>query len=159
MEDGLSLALPAALSLAVTRRELERSRALWEAQGLRLTESDLQALAERHLEALRSAGRVEFGGSILPALMHAFADSPYLEQQTCGQTLAELQELFYALKSESGERMTDGELLTAMRDCFDGPAGGAAEYLSGVSLEELCRARRQGRSAGVPADEEGGDET
>ena len=36
-----------------------------------------------------------------------------------------------------------------MRAAFDGPAGGSAEDLAGVSLEELCRAARNGTTPEV----------
>jgi hypothetical protein len=126
------------------RQELSASNRISEKFGLTLTQSQMQELAVRRTQALRDTGRVEFGGGILPKLILAFCDSPYLTQADYARTLAELQELFYAFKSESGERLTDDELLSEMRRCFDGPAGGGVEYLAGVSLEELCRALRQG---------------
>lgn len=153
--DALILCLPTELQVAVTQRELERSRETLTRYGLSLSDTAVRELAARHADALRETGRVEFGGGILPKLLTTFASSPYLEQETCGETLAELQELFYGFKNESGERLGDDELLDAMRAAFDGPAGGAAEYLAGVSLEELCRAARLGtRESEAAASEE-----
>lgn len=125
-------------------QELAASNHISEKFGLTLSQSQMQELLTRRTQALRSTGRVEFGGGILPKLIKTFCDSPYLTQTEYAQTLEELQDLFYAFKSESGERLTDDELLGLMRWCFDGPAGGATEYLAGVCLEELCRKMRQG---------------
>ena len=113
--------------------------------------TQIASLTQQHNRTLRNTGRVEFGHGILPELIRAFYSSPFLETETYAQTLMELQDLFYELKNESGDRLSDAELLDAMRRAFDGPAGGAAEYLAGVSLEELCRAARNGETC--PADE------
>jgi hypothetical protein len=86
---------------------------------------------------------VEFGGGILPKLIRAFCGSPYAERETWAETLALLQEAFYYFKSESGDRFTDDELIGFMVRVFDGRAQGSAEYLTGTSLEALCRAARQ----------------
>jgi hypothetical protein len=157
--DDFLMRLPSELELAVSRRELERSRQVLAQYGLALSDGEIRELAARHADALRETGRVEFGGGILPKLLAAFASSPYLRHDNCGETAAELQELFYAFKNECGERLSDDELLAAMRTAFDGPAGGAAEYLAGVSLAELCRAARLGmHESGQEEESEDGDE-
>ncbi|MPN09227.1 hypothetical protein SDC9_156516 [bioreactor metagenome] len=42
------------------------------------------------------------------------------------------------------ERISDDELIEFMKQVFDGKAQGSLEYLSGTSLEELCRNTRYG---------------
>lgn len=119
--------------------------------GLRLNAGEAAQLLECRSQALRSAGRVELGGGILPRLIRAFCASPYLEQDSYAETLAQLQEAFYFCKSEARERLSDGELLDLMVRLFNGPARGSAEYLAETSLDALCRRLREG----CPAD---GDE-
>ena len=63
--------------------------------GLKLKEAEIQELVECRKKALKDTGRVEFGGGIMPKLIYAFCDSPYLDQTTYVETLAELQEAFY----------------------------------------------------------------
>ena len=41
----------------------------------------------------------------------------------------------------------DDELIEFMKDVFDGKAQGSLEYLSGTSLEDLCRNTRYGYQA------------
>jgi len=112
--------------------------------GLTLTLTDIEELAQGHIDALRSAGRVEFGGGVLQKLVDAFCDSPYLTQDNYAQALSELQEIFYYYKGESMERLSDDDLIGAMKEVFDGRAQGSLEYLAGTSLEELCRRARGG---------------
>jgi hypothetical protein len=113
--------------------------------GLVLTRTQAVELAQRHNEALRSTGRIEFGESVLPKLVYAFCDSPFLMLDNYVETLAELQEAFYYFKNESCECISDDELIEHMRDVFNGKAQGSVEYLTGTDLEDLCREARGGR--------------
>lgn len=106
--------------------------------------------------SLRDSGRVEFGGGILPAVIYAFCDSPYMNQAEYADSLAQLQEIFYLYKSEALDLLTDEELLSFMRRHFDETCYGDIEYLSGTCLERFARAIRQGyktRSAKQERDE------
>ena len=107
---------------------------------------------ERRAAALRDTGRVEFGEGILPKLIYAFYDSPWLDPDHYADTLAELQDLFYYYKNESLGRLTDDALLAAMRKAFDGPAQGSLEYLGDTALDRLCRELRGGEG---DADDDG----
>lgn len=132
------------LQIHAARQELLACNARTALCGLTLTETDVEQLAQAHVDALRSTGRVEFGGGALQKLVYAFCDSPYLTQENYAQTLSELQEIFYCFKNESGERLSDDELIGAMKEVFDGRAQGSLEYLAGTSPEELCRRARSG---------------
>ena len=112
--------------------------------GLVLKEPEIRELVECRQKALVDTGRVEIGGGILPKLIHAFCDSPYIDQETYAATLAELQEAFYYFKGEAQERFSDDELIEFMEAVFNERAQGSAEYLIGTSLEALCRYARGG---------------
>lgn len=114
---------------------LRRSNDMSARFGLSLSEPQMQALARRRQEALLDTGRVELGEGILPRLIEAFCDSPYLCQANWEETLGELQELFYYFKNESRDRLSDDELIDGMKRLFDGPARGATEYLAGLPVE------------------------
>ena len=74
----------------------------------------MERLAASRFSALKKTGRIEFGEGILPKLIQRFLDSPYLIQNTYEETLTQLQELFYELKNETKEHLSDDELLTAI---------------------------------------------
>ena len=107
--------------------------------GLVLTEEDITRLVAARQEALRSAGRVEFGGGILPQLIRAFCSSPYVDRHNYADTLELLQEAFYYFKSECNDVFSDEELVDFMARVFNGWAAGAPELLTEITLEELCR--------------------
>ncbi|MPM61170.1 hypothetical protein SDC9_108026 [bioreactor metagenome] len=131
-----------------TIEELRACNLLSAAYGLALTEAGMRELAAQRSQALERAGRVEFGGGILSSLIAVFCDSPYLTRENYLETLMELQESFYYFKTEAMERFSDDELLALMKGYFDGVCQGSLEYLTGTTLEELCRAARNGGFGG-----------
>lgn len=115
--------------------------------GLVLAEEEAKILVERRKENLREQQRVEFGEGILPKLIFAFCDSPYIFQENYVDTISRLQEIFYLYKNESMDELTDDELLDFMKNAFDGECEGSLEYLEETVLEEFARnIRREGNS-------------
>lgn len=123
--------------------------------GLMLNEGEIRELAECRQKALKDTDRIEFGGGILPKLIRAFCDSPYLDRENYASTLVELQEAFYYFKSEAQEAFSDDELIEFMVTVFNERAQGSVDYLTTVSLEELCRDAREGRDDPFKPDEVG----
>lgn len=121
--------VPRDIQIAGTVKDLQTCNALTEKYGLALTPTQMRSLAERRVEALQATGRVEFGEGILKKLIFAFRDSPYLSQQNYEETLTELQDLFYQLKNETHDRLSDDELIEKMKAAFYGRAQGALELI------------------------------
>lgn len=144
--------IPAQMEMA--REEIRLCNRLSQDYGLTLTESDITELVELRGQALRSTGRVEFGGGILPKLIRAFCQSPYIDAYSYASTLGELQDAFYYFKNESEDRFSDDELIEFMENVFNGQAHGSPEVLTTISLEELCRWARNDFDSRY-ADEEG----
>ena len=132
------------MQLSAAKEEIRCCDELNRFYGLKLTEADITELVELRGQALRSTGRVEFGGGILPKLIRAFCKSPYIDPYTYAATLGELQDAFYYFKNESEDRFSDDELIEFMANVFNGQAHGSAEVLTTISLEELCRWARNG---------------
>ena len=112
--------------------------------GLTLTEEEAGLLLACRLDALKDERRVEFGDGILSRLIEAFCDSEYMNQDEYADTLSGLLEIFYLYKNESGDCLTDDELLAFMREQFDGVSCGSLDYLEGTCLERFSRAVRSG---------------
>ena len=112
--------------------------------GLSLSEDDISELVELRGQALRSTGRVEFGGGILPKLIRAFSKSPYVDPYNYAATLGDLQDAFYYFKNESEDRFSDDDLIEFMEKVFNGQAHGSTDVLTTISLEQLCRWARNG---------------
>ena len=98
--------------------------------GLSLSPAQIAVLQKQEGQALSRTGRVCFGKSILPRLAAAFAGSPHIQACDWADTLGELTELFYALKRETQDSLSDDELIERMVRTFNGPAQGSTLLLT-----------------------------
>lgn len=132
------------LALVNAKQEIRACNEFTERFGLTLNEKEIDELVQCRLNTLKNSGRIEFGGGILPKLIFAFCDSPYIDQSNYEEILAALQEAFYYYKSGALDALTDDELIEFMVSVFNGRAQGSTEYLFGTSLDALCRYARNG---------------
>lgn len=132
------------MQLENAKNEIRCCEELNRRYGLNLTEADITELVELRGQALRSTGRVEFGGGILPKLIRAFCKSPYVDPYNYAATLGDLQDAFYYFKNECEDRFADDDLIEFMERVFNGRAHGSTDVLTSISLEELCRWARNG---------------
>lgn len=112
--------------------------------GLCLTDDDIQELMVSRRECLCEQQRIEFGQGILEKIVFAFCDSDYIYQGNYAETIARLQDIFYLYKNESMDEFTDDELISIMRNAFDGECQGSLEYLEETYLERFAREIRSG---------------
>lgn len=112
--------------------------------GIQLSETEALELVEERKENLIRQERIEFGEGILTKLIFAFCDSPYIYQDNYVDTIQRLQEIFYLYKNESLDEWTDDELITFMKEQFDGKCQGDLDYLEDTSLEAFARKIRRG---------------
>lgn len=111
--------------------------------GLQLTEQEALVLVEERKRSLKEEERIEFGEGILPKLIFAFCDSPYIYQDNYVNTIATLQDIFYLYKNESLDELSDDELITYMKEAFEGECEGSLEHLEDTSLEAFAREIRE----------------
>lgn len=112
--------------------------------GLTLSRADVAELVRTRTNALKSSGRVEFGGGVIDKMIKEFCDSQYISMDNYAETLKELIELFYYYKNETLDLMSDDELIRFMKDSFDGKCQGSLELLSGRELANMARSLRYG---------------
>ena len=103
--------------------------------GLSITVEDAQMLSDRRAEALSDSGRVEFGQPAIVALAEAVATSPCLSPNEVAHDLAELQDAFYAIRSELPADVPDAEIAEALRGCLD--EWGDAATVASMPAEEV----------------------
>ena len=113
--------------------------------GLSLSPEDAQLLVAERTNTLREQKRVEFGNSILPAIIYEFCDSAFIDAKNYVATLTRLQEIFFLYKNEMMDEITDDELLEFMREQFEEKCCGDTEYLEGTFLSDFAQAIRSGK--------------
>jgi hypothetical protein len=106
--------------------------------GLKLSEEDIKDVISTRSEALSSSGRVEFGGGIIKKIIFMFCDSPYISQFHYAETLNDLIETFYYYKNETIDKLSDDELIEAMKNFFDNQCQGSMELLKHKYLDGMA---------------------
>ncbi len=120
--------------------------AVLEQHGLSITHAQAVALSDGKRDALCRTSRVEFRSGTVEKLIHAFADSPYINRNNFVDVLRELIDLFYESRNETMDIVTDDELIVFMKHRFDGVCAGSIELLAGRDLPALYRGIRNGET-------------
>ena len=102
-----------------------------EKYGLILNEQQALALTRTQTNVLNETKRIEFNGGIVDKLISAFCDSPYISVDNFEDTLHELISLFYELKNNTWDRISDQALIAFMKNEFNNHCHGSLDMLSG----------------------------
>lgn len=102
--------------------------------GLLLTEQQALALAQTRTSSLKENKRIEFGNGIVDKLIMAICNSPYITQDTYEDTLHELIDLFYDLKNNTWDKVSDTDLIDFIKATFNG-CHGSMDMLIGKSMQ------------------------
>lgn len=105
-----------------------------EKYGLVLTEQQALALVQTRTNALKENKRIELNGGIVDKLILAFCNSPYIDKNTYEDTLHELISLFYDLKNNTWDTISDDDVIEFMKNAFNNRCHGSLELLSGEAL-------------------------
>lgn len=124
--------------------EIEKCNDFTTQFGLTLSHFDAIELVETRTLALKSNGRIEFGGGVIDKIIREFCDSPYILMCNYVEILHELTEMFYFYKNETLDLMSDDDLIKFMKNSFDGKCQGSRELLSGRELANTARNLRYG---------------
>ena len=111
---------------------------------LTLTTADATALMKTRTEALNANGRIEVGSATIGKLIDAFCDSAFINQRDYTAILHELLDIFYHIKNETLDLISDDELIAFMKDAFEYRCMGSLELLKGRELVKLVDNLRRG---------------
>ena len=113
--------------------------------GLTLNEQQALALAKTRTSALKENKRIEFRGGIVNQLILSFKDSPYITQDNFESTLHELINLFYEIKNNTWEQISDTDLIEFMKLAFDNKCCGSMELLADEAVRLSEHIHRGGK--------------
>lgn len=102
--------------------------------GLALTEQQALALVQTRTNALKENKRIELNGGIVDKLILVFCNSPYIDKDTYEDTLHELISLFYDLKNNTWDTISDDDVIEFMKNAFNNRCHGSLDLLSGEAL-------------------------
>ncbi|MFA6948742.1 MAG: DUF6323 family protein [Eubacteriales bacterium] len=107
--------------------------------GLALTEEEAAELAHTRTTALAGNGRIEAGLGAVGLIIEEFCKCDSIAPGEYANVINDLTELFYYVKSESEDRISDTRLVAFMREYFEKSCGGSVELLATREAEALLR--------------------
>lgn len=117
-----------------------------EKYNLSLSEEQAKELLETRSLMLKETEHIDFGGStVIENIIKAFCDSPYLDKRNYETTLHGFVELFYTIKDETYDRIADKDVISFMKNCFNGICGGSFDSLEGDCVPQLIRHINSGK--------------
>lgn len=111
---------------------------------LSLSDSDIKRILSTRNQALSKNGRVEINSYVIENIIEAFADSPYIFQDNYADTIEGLVEVFYEYKNETMDCLSDDEMISVMKEFYDGYCNGSIELLEGKVLYRIAQNIRSG---------------
>lgn len=110
--------------------------------GLVLNPQDVQLIMAARSQVLYSYGRVELSIEVTKELIEMFSTSSFIQQENYVDTLNELHEIFYYLKNETEDKISDMKLLQRMKEMFEDECEGSLDLLKS-RLEEYAEEFRR----------------
>lgn len=109
-----------------------------------LTTGEALEIIEARNKAVKGHGRIELGMEVITKIITAFCRSPYISREDYALTINELIDLFYYTKNETEDLIGDDELVTVMKEFFNGSCKGSLELLRNRELVLFARDFRNG---------------
>ena len=110
--------------------------------GLVITETIAKEIAESRQYALKNNDRVDFSSDTITRLVKAFSQSYYITQETFSETIGEIIDLFYFLKNEISDFLSDDDMISEMLIVFNETCFGVMEVMESKGVEKIIRKYR-----------------
>ena len=107
--------------------------------GLVLTAEDAKELSEIRERSLKDNERLEIGLGAMDGIIRRFSRSSFINQENYAYVIAEVTDLFYYIKTETDDRISDNELLDELYLRFEQRCRGSVDLLLGREGEILIR--------------------
>ncbi len=132
--DPMSLTTTQAVS-----REIMELNDISREYGLVLTEEEALVLSETRGKALRDNERIEIGVGAIAEIIKRFSKSRYVNGEDYAWILGEITEVFYYIKTETNDKISDGALLDELFKSFELNCRGSMDLLLSRGVEQIIR--------------------
>ncbi len=107
--------------------------------GLVLTPEDAKELSQIRERSLKDNERLEIGLGAMEGVIRRFSKSSFVNQENYAYVIAEVTDLFYYIKTETDDKVSDNELLDELYLRFEQRCRGSVDLLLGREGEILIR--------------------
>lgn len=110
--------------------------------GLILTETIAKEIVAARQKALKENDRIDFSADTTTRLVKAFSQSYYIAQETFSEMIGEMIDLFYFLKNEINDVLSDDDMISEMLIVFNDYCAGEMELMQNKGAEIIIRKYR-----------------
>ena len=114
--------------------------------GLVLSPEDAVVLSETRERALADNERIEIGVGAIAEIIKRFSKSRYVNEDDYAWILNEITEIFYYIKTETNDKISDGVLLDELFKSFELNCRGSMDILLGREAERIIRTVNSGEN-------------
>ena len=107
--------------------------------GLVLSEKDAVELSETRNKAISENDRIEIGNGAVPAIVEKFCRSRYVNNENFTYILNEITYLFYCIKTETDDKISDSELVDELFKRFELQCRGSIDVLENREVGRIIR--------------------
>ena len=107
------------ISLRPVSKEILALNEVSSQYGLVLTEEEAGELSEKRNQSLVENERIEIGVGAVAEIIRRFCTSRYITKENYAYILNEVTYLFYYIKTETDDKISDGELIGELFERFE----------------------------------------
>lgn len=107
--------------------------------GLLLSEEEARELSDTRNTALTENERIEIGVGAVEKIIRRFCTSHYVTQENYSYVLNEVTALFYYIKTDTEDRISDNDLIEELFRRFELRCNGSVDTLVSVEGERIIR--------------------
>ena len=122
--------------------------------GLTLTPQEAREIIEAQHKALSANDRVDIGAGAVVKIAEKFAQSGFIERDCFAGEITELVDLFYYIKTEVRDSVSDDALIEAMYEFYTEKCGGSFDLLAGRETDFILRYFNRGKDDILTLDED-----
>jgi len=127
------------ISLRPVSKEILALNEISENYGLVLTEEDARELSEMRNKAIVENERVEIGVGAVTDIIKRFCTSRYITKENYTYVLNEITYLFYYIKTETDDKISDADLIDELFSRFELYCRGSIDVLESREAERIIR--------------------
>lgn len=127
------------LSLQPVSKEILDLNTVSGQYGLVLSEEEARELSDTRNQALTENDRIEIGVGAVAKIVRRFCKSHYVTQENYTYLLNEVTALFYYIKTETEDRISDDDLVEELFRRFELRCNGSIDTLISVEGERIIR--------------------
>lgn len=107
-------------------------------KGLIMTKEEATNVIYVRNTVLNNYGRVDLGIDATKEIIEKFFESSFISKENYIEVINELQEIFYYMKNETEDRISDNDIVLLIKDYFENTCRGSIEFLKS-ELQEYPR--------------------